>query len=81
MNEKSLEFPDMYLTPVLSYYSASYTTSLGCVHVKTSSSTGWLVFIIILLVIVIIGLVYYQRNYRYVPITERKRVDLPKVEA
>lgn len=74
-------YPDLYISPPRGYYTASYQTSLGCVQVKTSSSTIWLILIIILLVIVIIGLIYYQRNYRYVPITERKRIDLPKTEA
>ena len=80
-SEKSLVFPDLYFSTPRSYYTASYQTSLGCVQVKTSSSTVWLILIIIVLIIVIIGLVYYQRNYRYVPITERKRIDLPKTEA
>lgn len=44
-----------------------------------SIESNWLLWIIILvLVCIILFLVYYRRNYRYLPITERKRIDQPE---
>mgnify|MGYP006895513125 CR=1 FL=1 len=41
--------------------------------------SNWLLWVIILvLVCIIIFLIYYRRNYRYLPITERKRIDQPE---
>ena len=41
--------------------------------------SNWLLWIIILvLVCIIVFLIYYRRNYRYLPITERKRIDQPE---
>ena len=44
--------------------------------------SNWLLWVIILvLVCIIIFLIYYRRNYRYLPITERKRIDQPEDRA
>ena len=47
-----------------------------------SVESNWLLWVIILvLVCIIIFLIYYRRNYRYLPITERKRIDQPEDRA
>lgn len=47
-----------------------------------SVESNWLLWVIILvLVCIIFFLIYYRRNYRYLPITERKRIDQPEDRA
>ena len=53
--------------------------SRSCNGVLCVESSNWLLWlIIIVLVCVIIILLYYRKNYRYLPITERKRIDDPE---
>lgn len=68
----------MYESPAPFYYTGNYKNSLGCIQEETNGVNVFLIIVIIILIAVICGLVYYQRNYRYVPITERKRIDMPK---
>ena len=57
-------------------YVAEKHTILGCSSVEETTSTWWLVLIIVVLIIVIAVLLYWKRNYKYVAITQRKKVSI-----
>ena len=57
-------------------YVAEKHSILGCSSVEETTSTWWLVLIIVVLIIVIAVLLYWKRNYKYVAITQRKKVSI-----
>ena len=87
-SSKKIEFPDLSTNSVL---SCEWVSDTGCkeysagsgedgdVNVVIKRSSNWFLWlIIIVLVCVIVFLLYYRKNYRYLPITERKRIDDPE---
>ena len=56
-------------------YVAEKRSILGCSSV-VSHTSWWLILIIVVLIIVIVVLLYWKRNYKYVAITQRKKVSI-----